>query len=234
MDKNHVHTYDKDGNITCCSLEEKIYKKTTPPSGREGEHDHEHGEFEGWKEYLSVIISSVLLIAGILFDNYFHPSFFKGWIRITWYAVTYAPVGFSVIKGAFETIRKGEFFTEFLLMSLATIGAFIIGQYPEGVAVMLFYAIGELFQSAAVRRAKSSIKALLDIRPDTAYVLRNGLFTPVPPETVEIGETIQIKAGEKVPLDGEMISERSSFNTAALTGESKPDTISGGKLCWRA
>jgi Zn2+/Cd2+-exporting ATPase len=229
MDKNHIHTYDKNGNITCCSLEEKINKDTTQPAGKEEEYNSDFAHSEGWKEYLPAIISFVLLIAGIVFDNYFHPSFFTGWVRIIWYAVSYAPVGFPVIKEAFETIKKGEFFTEFLLMSLATIGAFIIGQYPEGVAVMLFYAIGELFQSAAVRRAKSNIKALLDIRPDTAYVLRDGLFAPVAPETVEIGETIQIKAGEKVPLDGEMLSERSSFNTAALTGESKPDTISGGE-----
>jgi Cd2+/Zn2+-exporting ATPase len=110
-------------------------------------------------------------------------------------------------------------------MSLATIGAFSIEEYPEGVAVMLFYAIGELFQSAAVKRAKQSIKALLDVRPDTATVLRDGNTIDVKPDTIAIGEIILVKAGEKIPLDGILLTEKSSFNTAALTGESKPDTI---------
>ena len=114
-------------------------------------------------------------------------------------------------------------------MVLATVGAFAIGEYPEGVAVMLFYAIGELFQSAAVNRAKSNIKALLDVRPAFANLLKNGNYESVKPETVEIGETIQVRSGEKVPLDSEMLSENSSFNTAALTGESKPKTIGKGE-----
>lgn len=107
-------------------------------------------------------------------------------------------------------------------------GAFAIGQYPEGVAVMLFYAVGELFQKAAVNKAKNNIKALLDVRPSSASVLRNNKYEEIKPEEVEIGETIQIKAGEKIPLDGEMLSEGSSFNTAALTGESKPKSIYKG------
>ncbi|RYD71285.1 MAG: cadmium-translocating P-type ATPase, partial [Sphingobacteriales bacterium] len=115
------------------------------------------------------------------------------------------------------------------LMSIATIGAFAIGEYPEGVTVMLFYTIGELFQMAAVNRAKRNISALLDVRADAANVLRNGKYESINPEKVEIGETIQIKAGEKIPLDGEMLSEKSSFNTAALTGESKPKTINKGE-----
>lgn len=114
-------------------------------------------------------------------------------------------------------------------MVLATLGAFAIGQYPEGVAVMLFYAIGELFQSAAVNKAKSNIKALLDVRPTSASVLRNNKYEETKPEEVQINETIQIKAGEKVPLDGEMLSDGSSFNTAALTGESKPKSIYKGE-----
>jgi Cd2+/Zn2+-exporting ATPase len=111
-------------------------------------------------------------------------------------------------------------------MSIATIGAFIIGEYPEGVAVMLFYAVGELFQNAAVNRAKSNIKALLDVRPNEALVYRNNDFISVNPETVEIGEKVQVRVGEKVPLDGILLSDKGSFNTAALTGESKPNTIS--------
>ena len=113
-------------------------------------------------------------------------------------------------------------------MSIATLGAFAIGEYPEGVAVMLFYAVGELFQNAAVNRAKGNIKALLDVRPNEALVYRDGDFVSVNPETVEIGEKIQVRVGEKVPLDGILLSEKGSFNTAALTGESKPDTIAKG------
>ncbi|MCL4146226.1 UNVERIFIED_CONTAM: hypothetical protein GTU68_030555 [Idotea baltica] len=114
-------------------------------------------------------------------------------------------------------------------MSIATIGAFIIGEYPEGVAVMLFYAVGELFQSAAVNRAKSNIKALLDVRPNEALVYRNNDYKSVNPETVEIGEKVKVRVGEKIPLDGILLSKKGSFNTAALTGESKPDTITKGE-----
>jgi len=110
-------------------------------------------------------------------------------------------------------------------MSIATIGAFIIGEYPEGVAVMLFYAVGELFQNAAVNRAKGNIKALLDVRPKEANVFRDGDYISVSPEAVNIGEKIQIRVGEKIPLDGILLSEKASLNTAALTGESKPDSI---------
>ncbi|MBE8388306.1 heavy metal translocating P-type ATPase, partial [Leptospira interrogans serovar Pomona] len=170
--------------------------------------------------------------AGIALDNWIKPtpSWFSGWVRLVWYIVAYIPVGFPVVIKGIKTAIKGDVFTEFFLMSVATIGAFYIGEYPEGVAVMLFYAVGELFQDAAVNRAKRSIKALLDIRPDSADVLRNGIYVNVEPVNVKVGETIQIKAGEKVPLDGEMLSEASSFNTSALTGESKPSTITKGEI----
>ena len=143
--------------------------------------------------------------------------------------MAYIPVGFPVIIEGWESIKKGDFFTEFLLMSIATIGAFAIGEYPEGVAVMLFYAVGELFQSAAVKKAKGSIKALLDVRPNEALVYRNKNYISVNPETVAIGEKVQVRVGEKIPLDGILLSEKGSFNTAALTGESKPDTIAKGE-----
>lgn len=113
-------------------------------------------------------------------------------------------------------------------MSIATLGAFAIGEYPEGVAVMLFYAVGELFQAAAVKSSKENIRALLDVRPNEAIVSRDNDFISVSPETVAIGEKIQVRVGEKVPLDGILLSKKSSFNTAALTGESKPDTIEKG------
>lgn len=241
----HQHIYDKDGKQLCCTQEEKIYTKAGAISlikeehhdhdgydhEEDDDHDHSHGEGQSvWQQYLPAIISFSMLLIGILLDNYIKQDFFKDYVRLAWYVVAYLPVGFPVIKEAFKTIMKGEFFTEFTLMVLATVGAFAIGEYPEGVAVMLFYAIGELFQSTAVNRAKSNIKALLDVRPNIANILRGGIFEAVKPEDVEIGDTIQVRSGEKVPLDSEMLSERSSFNTAALTGESKPKTIEKGEI----
>jgi Cd2+/Zn2+-exporting ATPase len=182
-----------------------------------------------WKVYLPAIISMIMLFLGLAADFWFKLPFFSGPVRVVWYLLAYLPVAWPVIKEGWRSVKGGDFFTEFTLMTLATIGAFGIGQYPEGVAVMLFYSIGELFQGAAVRRAKSNIKALLEMRPSAAHVYRNNTYHIVKPQTVEVGETIQIKAGEKVPLDGEMISEASSFNTAALTGESVPATIRQGE-----
>lgn len=194
-------------------------------------HDHDHGDGEApaWKSYLPAVISFVLLMTGILMDHFLHPAFFSGIIRFIWYGVAYLPVGLPVaIKGVLLMV-KGDIFTEFVLMTIATLGAFYVVEYPEGVAVMLFYTVGELFQDAAVSRAKRSIKALLDIRPDTAMVQRNGTYTAVPPTEVQPGDIIQVKAGEKVPLDGIVQNEGSSFNTAALTGESRPVTLRNGE-----
>ncbi|NDV46828.1 cadmium-translocating P-type ATPase [Paludibacter sp. 221] len=178
-----------------------------------------------WKKYLPAIISFVLLVAGITLDHIGSITFFEGYLRLAWYIIAYIPVGFPVIKEAFEELKNKSFFNEFSLMTIATVGAFAIGEFPEGVAVMLFYSVGELFQDAAVNKAKRNIKALLDIRPDTASVLRNGVYQTISPEKVNIGETIQVKAGERVPLDGSLLSDSGNFNTSALTGESKPKTI---------
>lgn len=236
-DPNHVHTYDAKGNITCCTLEDRVYSKAGADNLlHEVEKDegkplqkNEIAQKNILKQYLPATISLVMLLFGIATDNFFKPAFFTGYIRIVWYAIAYLPVGLPVIKEGWEAILKKEFFTEFTLMVLATLGAFAIGQYPEGVAVMLFYAIGELFQSAAVSKAKNNIKALLDVRPSSASVLRNNRYVEVKPEEVQLNEIVQIKAGEKVPLDGEMLSDGSSFNTAALTGESKPKSIYKGE-----
>ncbi|MCF8272672.1 MAG: cadmium-translocating P-type ATPase [Flavobacteriaceae bacterium] len=190
-------------------------------------HDHS-GNSSQIKAYIPAIISFTMLIIGIALD-YFDVAFFKDWLRIVWYGIAYLPVGLPVVKEGWESIKKGDVFTEFFLMSIATIGAFIIGEYPEGVAVMLFYAVGELFQNAAVNRAKGNIKALLDVRPNEALVYRNNDYVSVSPETVEIGEKVQVRSGEKIPLDGILLSEKGSFNIAALTGESKPDTIAKGE-----
>lgn len=202
-------------------------------TGENNNHSHEnhvHENLNVIKTYFPAIISFLMLISGIGFDYFDGPQFFQNEIvRIIWYSVAYLPVGLPVMKEAFQGIVKGEFFTEFTLMTVATIGAFILGEYPEGVAVMLFYAVGELFQSAAVNRAKGNIKALLDVRPNVANVFRNNEWKSIKPEEVEIGETIQVKVGEKAPLDGVMMSEFSSFNTSALTGESKPNSIKKGE-----
>ncbi len=234
-DPNHKHIYDQHGKMICCSEEEKVYTIANAREILQPEHSHtaEHSQGSArqglLKQYTPSIISFVMLLVGIAFDSFIQPQFFKGYFRLCWYIVAYIPVGVPVMKDAGKAILKGEIFTEFLLMSIATIGAFGIGEYPEGVAVMLFYAIGELFQSAAVTRAKKSIKALLDIRPDKTTVIRNGSIQEVKPETVLVNEVIQVKVGEKVALDGILKSPFSSFNTAGLTGESKPATIKKGE-----
>ena len=182
-----------------------------------------------WKQYIPVSISLLMLLVGIAMDN-FIPDIFNGYLRLGLYIIAYIPVAFPVFREAVETIKEKDFFTEFTLMGMATLGAFIIGEYPEGVAVMVFYTIGELFQDSAVNRAKRNIKALLDVRPDTATVYRNDSYQTISPEEVEIEEVIHVKAGEKVPLDGTMLASSASFNTASLTGESKPKTISAGEI----
>lgn len=193
--------------------------------------NHGHDESQRWidNEWLLAAVSFILLATGLVLDFFVKPAWFTNSLRVIWYSVAYVPVGLPVIIKGIKLASRGEVFTEFFLMSIATIGAFYVGEYPEGVAVMLFYAVGELFQGAAVNRAKRSIKALLDVRPDTASVLRNGNYITVDPTEVKVIETIQVKVGERVPLDGEMLSERSSFNTAALTGESKPSARDKGE-----
>ena len=226
----HKHKYDAKGNQLCCTLEEKINKKTEHHSDDDG-HDHEHSSEEKstFQMFLPAIISFILLLVAIGFDNYFKQSWFAGYVRIGWYILAYIPVGLPVVKEAFESIRKGEIFSEFLLMSIATIGAFAIGEFPEGVAVMLFYAIGEIFQTLAVQRAKANIKTLLDQRPDEVTILENNVAKTIKASTAKIGDIIQLKAGEKLGLDGELLSDTAAFNTAALTGESKPDTKAKGE-----
>ena len=233
----HQHIYDKDGKQLCCTLEEKINKKAEVREDHDDHdgHDHEHAGASGksnFKLFSPALISFVLLMFAIAFDSAWlpKPGFFTPTVRLIWYILAYLPVGLPVLKDALKAMGKAEFFTEFLLMSIATLGAFAIGEYPEGVAVMLFYAVGEIFQTLAVRRAKSNIKALLDQRPDQVNILENGQPETMKAEKVEIGAIIQLKPGEKLALDGELLSETASFNTAALTGESKPDTKAKGEM----
>lgn len=212
---NHLHQDDK--NIHHPS-DEVINEHSE-------DHTHNHDHDEGGGSYMPATISLILLLSGLALEYVIKPSFFKGWVLIIWYIAAYLPVAIPVIKESIQALLKGEVFTEFFLMSIATIGAIAIGQYPEGVAVMLFYAVGELFQNAAVKRAKDNITALLDVRPKTANVFRDGEFVTVNPETVIVGDKIQVKVGEKIPLDGNLLSPKASLNTAALTGESKPQSL---------
>ena len=230
MEQFPVHQFKKIKVVVKTNLMKKKkvnLRDLKPNSEEQHSHDdgHDHGNGSAFKTYIPAIISFVMLMVGIAVDYFDAIPQFEGWIRVVWYTLAYIPVGFPVIKEGWKSLIKGDVFTEFFLMSIATIGAFIIGEYPEGVAVMLFYAVGELFQNAAVNRAKGNIKALLDVRPKEANVFRDGDYVSVSPEAVNIGEKIQIRVGEKIPLDGILLSEKASLNTAALTGESKPDSI---------
>ena len=150
------------------------------------------------------------------------------WLQIALFIISYIIVGGDVVKRAVKNIFKGQVFNENFLMSIATIGAFFIGEYPEGVAVMLFYQVGELFQSYAVGKSRKSIASLMDIRPDYANVKKGDELVKVDPDEVQIGDIIVIKAGEKIPLDGKVIEGSSMIDTSALTGESVPREVEVG------
>lgn len=181
------------------------------------------------KKYKEAFASALFLIAGLLAEFVFGAGMI---VYLPLYVCSYLAVGGPVWIKAFKSMRDGTIFSEFLLMGIATVGAFAIGEYAEGVAVMLFYMIGEYVQHGAVHRAKNSIKALIDEQPDIAEVQRNGDFEEVHPSEVGIGDVIRVKAGQKVPLDGELLTGMASFNTAALTGESKPMSVTEGEDVW--
>ena len=182
-----------------------------------------------FQEYWKAGLSLILLISGIIMNALDFSFFHKEYVALIWYIVAYLPVGLPVMKEAWEGMKEKDYFSEFTLMIVATIGAFYIGEYPEGVAVMLFYTIGELFQDKAVDKAKRNIGALLDVRPEKALVLRDNSLITESPKNVKVGEIIEIKSGERVPLDGVMLNEVAAFNTAALTGESVPRNIREGE-----
>lgn len=204
------------GHCSCgahsCAAEKKVDAKVSV--------FHEYGK----------VIFSLLLLAGGIIMNALDLAFFReGSVALIWYIVAYLPVGIPVMKEAWESIREKDYFSEFTLMIIATLGAFYIGEYPEGVAVMLFYTVGELFQDKAVDKARRNIGALLDVRPEKTLVFREGNLVIESPKKIKVGEIIEIKAGERVPLDGTMQNEVAAFNTAALTGESVPRNIRKGE-----
>ncbi len=174
------------------------------------------------KELICIILSAVLLVVALLLPED------AGMWRLLLCVAAFLPVGLSVVLTAVRNLFRGNVFDENLLMSLATIGAFGIGEYHEAVAVMLFYQVGELFQSRAIRHSRASIKALMNLRPDKATVVRDGEPVEVAPRQVRIGETILVRVGERIPLDGIVLEGDSYLDTSALTGESVPRAIHPG------
>ncbi len=212
-------------NEECCSHEHHDHE--------DGGHEHHHHHEEGLKKQIvKIVIAALLLIAAVIVEK---TCGLAKWQLLLVYLVPYLFIGFDTLKEAAEGLAHGEAFNEHFLMSIATIGALCIGflpgaetQYPEAVFVMLFFQIGELFEGYAEGKSRESIAHLMDIRPDVAHVERKGAVEEVGPEQVAVGETILVKPGEKVPLDGVVIEGSSSLNTVALTGESVPRNISEG------
>lgn len=175
------------------------------------------------KKGIKIIIALILFLIALIIN------FNNQWINTTIYIISYIIVGLEIVKKAIRNIMRGKLFDENFLMTVATIGAFGIGEFPEAVAVMLFYQVGELFQSYAVDKSRKSISSLMDIRPDFANVERDGKPQKVDPDDVKIGEIIIVKPGEKVPLDGYIKEGKSSLDTKALTGESLPREVAEGE-----
>jgi Cd2+/Zn2+-exporting ATPase len=192
-------------------------------------HDHNHdGEFNLKNEVLPLVAILCLYAPGVIFENQLHNTFYSIGEYLL-FIPAYLLSGWSVLKTAGRNILRGRIFDETFLMTIATLGAIAIHKLPEAVGVMLFYKIGELFQDLAVSRSRSSIKALLEVRPDYANLQREGELKKVSPETVKIGDMIVVKPGEKIPLDGKIIDGNSQVDTSALTGESMPRTVRLGE-----
>ena len=171
------------------------------------------------KRGIKIIISAILFVLALVI------TFSNEWINNGLFIISYLVVGFEILKKAVRNIFRGKVFDENFLMAVATIGAFAIGEFPEAVAVMLFYQVGELFQSYAVDKSRKSIASLMDIRPDYANIEKDGKIEKVDPDEVKIGDIIIVKTGEKIPLDGVAVEGRSSLDTMALTGESVPRVV---------
>ena len=180
------------------------------------------------RSFLKPAISLVMLLSGIVMAAMKVEWFADDAVRLVWYVCAYVIVGMGVIREAVECAAKGDVFSEFMLMSVASVGAFVIGEYPEAVAVMLFYCIGETLQDMAVDRARDNIRSLMEFRPDHASVVVDGALVAKAPEDVAVGDVIEVKPGERVPLDGVLLTADAPFDTAALTGESVPRTIETG------
>ncbi|WP_461614610.1 heavy metal translocating P-type ATPase [Clostridium sp. Marseille-QA1073] len=187
----------------------------------EEEHGHSHGDGSTKKAILKLALGGVIFAAGMIgkFDTN---------IELAIFLIAYLIVGGEIVLRALKNITRGQIFDENFLMTIATVGAFAIGEFPEGVAVMLFYQVGELFQDIAVNKSRKSISSLMDIRPDFANLKTDGEIVKVSPEEVSVDDIIIIKPGEKVPLDGVVIEGKSMLDTSALTGESMPRNVEEG------
>lgn len=213
---------------SCCDGEDDDEHEHHHEHGHGG-HSHDHGHRHGDEEEEEegsvglrlgrLIAGGALLLCGLLLPLF---ADLNPWVRFGIFAAAWLIAGYDVVWSAVRGILSGEVFDECFLMTVSTVGAFAIGEYPEAAAVMLFYQLGELFQDVAVDKSRDSITALMDIRPDSATVRRDGEWTDVSPDEVEIGETVLVKPGGRVPLDGIVRKGSSSVDTRALTGESAP------------
>lgn len=216
----------------CCSCshnEHKLEQNENHNHDHDHEHSHSSGDFSLKEELIPIGIVVALLMTGIIFEEKIHTSSYS-WIEYLIFIPAYLLAGWNVLMSAGKNITRGRIFDENFLMSIATIGAIAIHQLPEAVAVMLFFRVGELFQELAVGRSRRSIKALLEVRPDVANLKIDGEIKQVSPDSVEVGDIILAKPGEKIPLDGEIIEGNSLIDTSALTGESVPRSVNVGDL----
>ena len=225
MAHNHHHEQE------CCSHEH--HHEHHDHEGCEHAHHHHHDDEGGLKQQIIKIAATVVLLVGAIIIE--KRCDLSTWQMLLIYLIPYLLIGLDTLKEAAEGLAHGEAFNEHFLMSVATIGALCIGflpgaetQFPEAVFVMLFFQVGELFEAYAEGKSRDSIAHLMDIRPDMANVERNGQLESVNPEKVEVGETIVIKPGEKVPLDGVILEGATALNTIALTGESLPREVAEG------
>jgi len=219
----HCHEHEHEHHGECCHNEHEHHSHGC--SCCNGGHDHhDEEEMSWWKPALSLL----LLLASIAMTAMDVQWFQNQWVRLAWYAIAWLPTGLGVLREAIEGARDGDFFSEFLLMSVASIGAFAIGEFPEAVAVMTLYCIGEALQDRAVSRARGNIKSLIAFRPDHAVVVREGKSETIDPADVKVGDIVEVKPGERVPVDGTLTGHAAAFDTAALTGESMPRVIEDG------
>ncbi|WP_268253872.1 heavy metal translocating P-type ATPase [Clostridium aromativorans] len=199
----------------------RVIESYSTKKGIENENNNDDDE-DRKRVIIKLVIGGTLFVVGMIFE-------LPNWLELTIFLISYIIVGRNVVLQAAKEISKGRVFTEHFLMSVATVGAFCVGQYPEGVAVMLFYMLGELLEDMAVDRSRKSVSELMNIRPDYANLKVGGKLKKVLPEEIGVGEIIVVKPGEKIPLDGKVIEGISMVNTSALTGESVPFELEPGK-----
>ena len=227
--RGHNHVHGRDECDECCRAhgdENENTERCDKEDNDDGCGCHDHSHSENDRGDLIKIIAGAVIYAAALILNAFLEIPFPVYLGL--FILSYIVLGGEVVIKAIKNILKGRIFDENYLMTVSTVGAFAIGEYPEAVAVMLFYQIGEYFQGLAVRRSRQSISKLMDIRPDRATVVRNGIQLSVAPDDVKTGETIIIRPGEKIPIDGTVIEGEAAIDTKALTGESKPADVQGG------